>query len=79
MNPIGFENNKDKKQARSGVWFDFLALTTIINYLLNFKALKLIINIVGKIRCLFTINYLLHMFYNIRYAQNNKNILCSFH
>lgn len=50
MNPIGFENNKDKKQARSGVWFDFLALTTIINYLLNFKALKLIINIVGKIR-----------------------------
>lgn len=50
MNPIGFENNKDKKQAGSGVWFDFLALTTIINYLLNFKALKLIINIVGKIR-----------------------------
>lgn len=40
--------NKGKKQAGSGVWFDFLTLTTIINYLLNFKALKLMINMVGK-------------------------------
>lgn len=67
MNPMGYsyilyhsvwlpikvllENNKDKKQAGSGVRFDFLTLTTIINYLLNFKALKLMMNMVRKIRC----------------------------
>lgn len=45
------EKKEDKKQAGSGVQFDFFTLTTIINYLLNFKALKLMMNMVGKIRC----------------------------
>lgn len=61
------ENNQDKKQAGSGLQLDFLTLTTIINYLLNFKALKLVMNMVGKNKmCFFTINYLLHIFYSIR-------------
>lgn len=58
---VMLENNKDKKQAGSGVQLDFLTLTTIINYLLNFKALKLVMNMVGKIRCvclLSIINYI---------------------
>lgn len=44
-------NNKDKKPAGSGARFDLLTLTNFINYLLNFKALVLMINIVRKIRC----------------------------
>lgn len=67
---VMLENNEDKKQAGSGVQLDFLTLTTIINYLLNFKALKLVMNMVEKNKmCLFTINYLLHMFYRIRWRK----------
>lgn len=57
--------NKDKKQAESGVQLDFLTLTTIINNLLNFKALKLVMNMVGKIRCVCLLSIIYYIYFTI--------------